>query len=266
MPYSPLELAEAFIKTGELNDALDALNAHLETNPNDDAARRLRAAVRLRTGDFAPALADIEALSTPSADDYLQRSVILERMGELDHAIEAVQQARAVKSGDERLAERLVGLLLQQKQFIEVQALIDEMPNTWRWRQWAGDAAVQSGEDESAVSYYSEALTLLAQHFDLSADRNAAAIQARLLLARADAYSRLDRHDAAEADYLAAAKIIPDEPMIPFKRGLLAAGRGDLETAVVLCRKAFSKANEVLRASMEQELQTSHYPELADKM
>ena len=46
--YSPIELAEAFIRTGELADALDALNPHLEAQPNDETALRLRAAVLMR--------------------------------------------------------------------------------------------------------------------------------------------------------------------------------------------------------------------------
>ncbi|MBZ0278924.1 MAG: tetratricopeptide repeat protein, partial [Anaerolineae bacterium] len=45
MGYSPMQLAEAFIKTGELTDALDALNQQLETVPQDDYARRLRSQV-----------------------------------------------------------------------------------------------------------------------------------------------------------------------------------------------------------------------------
>jgi tetratricopeptide (TPR) repeat protein len=249
-----------------LSDALDALNAHLETQPDDEAARRLRAAVRLRTGAFMAALADMETLASHTADDHVQRSVIFERLGDLDLAVEAMQQAQTVKSGDERLAERLVGLLLQLRRYQEAQALIDQMPKTWRWQQWAGDTAAQSGEDTRAVTHYGEALAMLSQHFDLNADRHAAAIQARLLLARADAYSQLEQYDAAEADYLAAAKIIPDDPMIPFKRGLLAAGRGDLETAVSLCREAMSTANDVLRAGMEGELKAPRYHELAERL
>ena len=42
MGYSPLQLAQAFIKTGEIEDALDALNQHLEATPSDDETRRLR--------------------------------------------------------------------------------------------------------------------------------------------------------------------------------------------------------------------------------
>ena len=39
--YNPITLADAFIQAGELDDALDALNQHLEANPSDDDARRV---------------------------------------------------------------------------------------------------------------------------------------------------------------------------------------------------------------------------------
>ncbi|MEO1163713.1 MAG: tetratricopeptide repeat protein, partial [Chloroflexota bacterium] len=45
MAYTPMQLAETFLKTGELEDALDALNQQLEAEPADEEARRLRVQV-----------------------------------------------------------------------------------------------------------------------------------------------------------------------------------------------------------------------------
>lgn len=252
--YSPLELAEAFIKTGELADALDALGQHLENTPDDETARRLRAAVALRTGDLALALADLDALPAPTADDQTRRSVILERMGDTDGAVAAMEAARVLNPDDERQAERLLQLLLKRGEVDRARALIDSRPPTWRWLQWAGDLSAQAGDHAAAVEGYSAALEQLNAQFDLSANASAAAIKARLLLARADCYRQSGQIGQAEADYRTAQTIIPTDPMIPFNLGLLAAERGDLDAALALCREAFADASDTLRAHMRVSL------------
>lgn len=253
--YNPLELAEAFIKTGELADALDTLNQYLERSPGDEAARRLRAAVTLRTGDLSLALADLDSLAAPSADDHSRRSVILERMGDLDGALGAMETACGLKPDDERLAERLLHLLLKRGQIDRARALVGGLPATWRWLQWAGDLAEQAGDPAAAAGRYSAALNQLDAQFSLSANASAAAIKARLLLARADCYRQTGQIDLAEADYRAAGAIVPSDPLIPFNLGLLALERGDPETALALCREAFAAANDTLRDHMRASLQ-----------
>ena len=42
MTYTPLELVVAFIQTGELADALGAIDQHLQDQPADDRVRRWR--------------------------------------------------------------------------------------------------------------------------------------------------------------------------------------------------------------------------------
>jgi tetratricopeptide (TPR) repeat protein len=266
MTYTPLELAQAFIQTGELEDALDALNQQLTDQPDDENSRRLRIAVLLQLrGDdhLQTALADSQQLTDLSAEDYVRRSLIFERLDEVDSALRVLGEARALAPNDERLVERhLHLLLLLQDDLTQARELVASQPQTWRWLQWAGDLAMQAGEQAAAVTHYSAALTQLEARFDLAREKYARAMQARLLLTRADAFRHLEHIEQAEADYKAAAAIIPDEPLIPFGRGLVAALRGDMSTAIALCQEALSQANATLRNQMCQGLNDKRYQEL----
>ncbi len=257
MSYSPLELADAFIKTGELSDALDALNQHLGETPDDEETLRLRIEVLMRLPgehNLRAALADLDKLVTPTPDDHARRSVALERMGNIDGAITAMQQARS-DSGNERLAERHLQLLAAQGKTVAALELVRTQPRSWRWLQWEGDLLVMEGDGEPATERYGTALDLLEERRHLMDERHAAAMRARLLLARAKAHQQLGNSEQAESDYAAAVEIVPDDPMIPFNQGLLASLRGDMDSAVKLCREAITDANDVLRAEMQKSLQ-----------
>ncbi|HEX2623533.1 MAG TPA: hypothetical protein VHL11_25405, partial [Phototrophicaceae bacterium] len=140
MPYTPLELAAAFIKTGELDDALDALNQHLAATPSDDEARRMRIETLLRMPEnYQLALTDCDALSTPTADDCLKRSILCEKLNNLDSALQSMDTALQLQPGTERLIERQLYLLQLKGDFAAALKLLDVVPSTWRWKQWAGD-------------------------------------------------------------------------------------------------------------------------------
>ena len=118
MPYSALQLAEAFIQAGELNEAVSALTQHLEANPGDDAARRLRAQVLARMGDdqLGAALYDLNHIALPRQDDWFWRSIIHERRGDQEGALRILHELYTAKPSDERVAERYFYLLLNTKQ------------------------------------------------------------------------------------------------------------------------------------------------------
>lgn len=289
MAYTPLQLAEAFIQTGELQDALDALNQQLDANPADDDARRLRAQVLLRLRDEASlraALTDLDKLDDPFTDDFMQKSIIAERLGNLPLATEYIKDLWSVNPKDDRLTERYLHLLVAQGETEQALIISRVLPKTWRWLQWRGDLEAIS-MPESAIWDYSDALNHLGKQFDLNINQWGRAIQARLLLARADAYVYLSKFlnrsepslddlsgesvrykfrrsqgysventlTNADVDYLAAQSIIPTDPMIPFKRGLLAALSNDMTQAESLCRAAWADANETLRDEMRLALQ-----------
>src|SRR5262249_47985619 len=92
-------------------------------------------------------------------------------------------------------------------------------------------------------------------------------IRARLLLTRGDAYRRLEDFGQAEKHYIAAGKLIPTDPMIPFNRGLLAMQRGSPTNALELCRKGWEQASAALRTGMETVLRgNKRYAELARQL
>ncbi|MEO8609718.1 MAG: hypothetical protein ABI690_17630 [Chloroflexota bacterium] len=289
MPYTPLQLAEASIQTGELQDALDALNQHLDANPSDDDARRMRIQVLMRMSDNANlrlALDDLNHLATPTLDDVVQKSIIYERLGDLSLALEEITSIWSLNSADDRLTERYLRLLVVRGEIGKAIVMGGLLPRTWRWLQWRGDIYALAEMPEAAIQQYSEALIHLAEQFNLDIDQWGRAIQARLLLARADAYIQLSKflnqtepalddlsgesvrykfiraagHSIestlvnADVDYLAAQSIIPTDPMIPFKRGLLVALQGDESQAENLCRAAWSDANDLLRNEMRMAL------------
>lgn len=262
MSYTPLEIADAFIHTGELYDALDALTSHLTDNPHDDAALRLRAQVRLRQGSDAlsAALRDMNALHNLTADDHALLSVIHERLNDYPSAIAAARRAFSI-SRDERHAERLTDLYLATQHYSEALSVIRRHDlDNWRWLQREADILVLLGDDIAAADRYGAALAQLAGHFDLTQDGAARALMARMLIARAHVFRRLGQLEDAERDYAAAAKSIPDDPAVTFNRGIVAALQGDESDAVEYCDAALKAAPPMLRREFLAELDA---PELA---
>jgi tetratricopeptide (TPR) repeat protein len=259
MPYSPLELAAAFLQTGELNDALDALNTHLAQQPQDDRARRMRIGVCKHLGGdhLRTALTDFDHLRTPEPGDAIQHSTLLEQAGD---ALAVLAKAHTQWPDHERLTERYLQLLLENGKTETALAVVRNQPRVWRWLQWEGDALAAQGDDTLATARYGLALAQLGDQVTDANARYFAPIQARLLLARAGAYRRLGMLDQAGEHYTAAAQFIPDDPAIPFNQGLLAWLRGDSEQALKLCRAALESASDSLRAHLLAELATE--PEL----
>jgi tetratricopeptide (TPR) repeat protein len=249
MRYTPLDTAEAFIKAGELEDALDTLNQYLAETA-DDEAYRLRAELWLRlTGDdhLQKALADVNTIISLTPDDVMRRSVIYERMGNTAATLDAAANAYRLRPADERFAERYLQLLLAQGKLEDAAALLSQLPTTWRWQQWRGDVAAVRMDWQAAHKNYQTALVSLEAN---SSFVWAAAVKARLHLALAEVCIHLSDYPQAETHYRAAEQLIPDDSMIAFNRGLLAVLQGDDGQAVRLCREAHSKANETIRAHM----------------
>jgi len=271
MSCTPLQLAEAFIQYGELNDTLQALSIHLEANPADDAARRLRAAVAIRMREeahFRLAVSDLNQISEPTPDDDVNRAIALEYLADLDGAMLAVERARAARPQDERIAERYFFMLLARRRFAEAQSLLETMPRTWDWLQKAGDLASEADGPEQAIALYSQALDHLDTQFDASVDAFARPLKANLLASRAHTYAAAGQFPEADADYTAAEALMPDDAMLAFWHSFIAADLGDHARAVDLCRAAYEKAGEGWRAQMVETLKimrdSGRYAALAD--
>jgi tetratricopeptide (TPR) repeat protein len=265
VPYSPLEMAEALIQSGELDNALEVLNEHLKAISGDSTARRFRAQIYAHQPDetsLRAALLDLAALSSKTAHDYILQSVLLVRLRQFADAIAALHEGHTRYPDDERLLERYVHLLRGQGEITRARALLADRLESWRWQQWAGDLAVDEEDFTAAIRHYNTALRAVGVRFDLTAqadNRTSSAIMpiyARLLLARADALLRLNQYAEADDDYKTAAELMPDDPVIPFKRGLLAAMRGEIEDAEVYCRAALAAASPSLCAYMLSSIET----------
>jgi tetratricopeptide (TPR) repeat protein len=255
--YTPLQQAQAFVEAGDLNEALAALSDADSTS--GDEALRLRAAVRrrLRSEEHLRAAAlDLERLSSPTSADYVEQSIIFEQLGDYAAAIRAMMVATDLAGGPaerNRLTEQHVRLLLTRGDTEKALELAQKQPRTWRWMQWMGDIAAQSGDYVSAARYYSASLTLLTAATERD-DKFADGFRARLLLARADAHRRSGQFEFADADYVTAEQITPTDPLIAFNRGLLAWQQGDEESAVALCKSALERASEPVQDTMRRAL------------
>lgn len=253
MPYSPLQLAETFIKTGELQDALAALDEHLSQQPDDPHARRLRAALLLRLGGperWRAALRELDQLTEATPSDYVQRSIIHQRMDDLPAAIADQQRALELAGDDERIAERLTNLLISSGQLEAALELVANQSRTWRWLQWEGDLWALMGDDAEAAARYGLALAQLSGRHLLETDKTLHALRARLLLARGHALRRLGHLEEALNHYQQAQALIPDDPLIDFNIGLVRALGGQLDQAIALCQRAWAQATPALRDQM----------------
>ncbi|MEL6269959.1 MAG: tetratricopeptide repeat protein [Chloroflexota bacterium] len=255
MAYTARELADAFIKAGELADALDAINKHMATSPEDAEMRRLRVQVYLRVGEpehLKAALTDLAQVEMSSADYYTQ-SVIYEWLGQLNAAHDAAVNAHAQ---DPQLKSRSLERLLYMKRKTGRldEALTMALENDWV--QWAADAAADLNDDAKAIEYYDRALERVEKLFDMTSDNIAANIRARVLVKRGAAYQRQGQHTEAEADYSTALEAIPDDWGIMFNRGLVLAHLGRVDEAKTLVKQAVDAAPESQRSMLLSELAT----------
>ncbi|MCA9912121.1 MAG: tetratricopeptide repeat protein [Anaerolineae bacterium] len=265
MAYTPLQMADAFIQAGELPDALDALNQHLQDHPDDAAALRLRISVQLRMGDeesLLAALVDTESLAQKSAEDYQQISVIQQRLGNLGAAEDAMRAALGLAPGDVRMSERLVDLLQQEGELQGALEIVREQERSWKWLQWEGDLLAQLGDHTMATARYGLALAQLSEYEGQMRMDYLQALQARLLLARADSYRHLGQYDVSRQHYEEAQKLLPEDPAIAFNLGILAALSGELAAGVAQCRTALQSAPDAMRQEMLTSVQKD--PSLAE--
>jgi tetratricopeptide (TPR) repeat protein len=271
MPYTPLQMAEAFIQAGELSDAVDALMQHLEANPADDAARRLRAQVLARMSDETHqrmALDDLSQLTQPTTDDAFRRSIVLERLGDTASADDILTGLYRRDPTNERIAERYFFTLMARGRYAEARNLLDTMPHTWDWLEKAGDLASEYEGEAQAIQYYTQAIEHLETQFDTSVEAFALSIKSNMLAKRAQMYATLGQFTEADADYVAAEALAPDDPTLTFWHSFVAVDLGDEQRALTLCRTALENAGEGWRSNMIQSLKVmrdgGRYRALAD--
>ncbi len=279
MAYSALQLAEAFIKAGELDDALAALNDHLAGDRSDENGYRLRAEVLIRLNTPAhleQARDDLRLIATPTASDCFMQAVVLENLADMEGAAAILEQGCKHYPENQRLWERWLHNLLKSQKMDQAKNLIHTMleaqPDDWRWSQWAGDIAFQTGDYKEAAEQYHHAIKRLETHYHLnthspahvisstSGDASALSVSgsyARLHITLAEALAANNHLYEAKRRYEQAAILLPDDPVIPFKLGMLAAQQNDLAQAALLCQTALNKMPPALRQTMLDSLQAN---------
>ena len=267
MAYTPMELANAFVRTGELDDALEALNDQLTQHPCDDDARRLRASVYQRLGDerLAQALADLNTIDDKTADDLTHISIIQEKTGDIAGAIETMQSVLDRVPTQERLVERLVQLYIYEERYEEALKLVRAQARDWRWWQWEGDLLALTGNDAQTIARYGLAM---AQIDALLAERPGDylhAIKGRIALVRGCAYQRMGLLNPAREHFMLALELLKDES-IHFNLALLDALEDKLDSASIHAQRAWDASTRVVHESMLITLEDDAFASLRKRL
>jgi tetratricopeptide (TPR) repeat protein len=278
MPYSDLQLASVFIQTGELDDALEALNRHLAATPLDGDALRLRAEIMMRRLDpdsLAAALTDLDAITRPLPDDYLKRATVMLRMDQTAEALDTLDDAHRHFPDNGRVLERLLQLLRDAGRLSQARRLVAQQAQSdWRWRSWAGELAAAENDLNAAIGHVSAAIEQLRTQYGLQSEGPAhldhmmqmavVGAFARLHLNRGNAYQQIGHWQAATHDYALAARMLPGDASITLKRGIIAWMDNNQQLATALCQDAFANASENVRAILLALL--DDYPDLREHL
>lgn len=211
--YSPLQLAEAYLKTGEWAYALEALADHLAQQPNDQEARLLRMQVFIRLNDLSAAQHESALLDEADPATWHWRGILHSRAGQLDEAIACAEQACALSPKDERLAERLLDLYSAAKRWQDAQRLVQAQPPRWGWLARLAEVETALGHHEAARIAYERALEALGQA-STSPFSYLRPIRGALLAALARIYAALGHDEQAKLTWQQARRLLPRDPSL----------------------------------------------------
>lgn len=283
-----LEKAEYLLLGGDPRDALDMLVEAAQAAPDDPRPYARQAEIRVSLGEpdadgeggslLCRAVDDLDraaALGLDTAETRFLKLRALAALGDLPAARAAYAAALALDPDNGRLREWGVTLAVRAGDLPEALRLVKgelaAAPGSFHWGRWRADLLLQSGEVAGAHDAYT---ALLETHLSSEAPADgppAALVDAQswlaverggLLLKRAGARRRLGDFAGALADLAAAAVILPDDPAIPFERGLVAWGQGDQPAAFDLLRDGLAAAAPEVRAGFRAVL--DGYPRRED--
>jgi tetratricopeptide (TPR) repeat protein len=262
------ELADIGLIQHRPQEAVQHAGEILATQPNDRRARLLYASglIGIRDADTARGVLTRLIKDFPQdAEPQIQMGLLALAEKNFPQAIEILSKHRA--SGDARVFAALANAQLNEKQFDQSRAILNEGLSKWPnssvlLEQLAGTEAV-SGHYNLALAQYQKLLSLdpksiilrqrLAEVYDREGDHGRALAyyqQAHQLapndsavaLMLAGALARADRLDEAKALYQAVAKAHPeDAPALNNAAFFLADTGGDLDEALRLAKNALAK-------------------------
>jgi tetratricopeptide (TPR) repeat protein len=250
MLYLVWELVDAFIQTGELTDALDVLNQHLNDNPHDAKALEMRGQINLRFGNLEDAIVDFRAIHHPTPDQTIHHAVALKRLGMFGLGLDVLNDALGMWEGEQtadyhRLVDCFVDIAIAQGDDENLKRALDclakvTQPSVYVFIRQA-ELARLLGEYQVAIVYFSDGIDALSPQ--ISPNHYLAPMVSSWLCARAGCYQSLGDGASAIADYLLAEKLMPDDRSIVMNRALL---MGDVD----LMRSTWANANEKERGVM----------------
>ncbi|MCS6835589.1 MAG: tetratricopeptide repeat protein [Anaerolineae bacterium] len=211
--YSPLQLAESYLKTGEWAYVLEALADHLAQQPDDQVARLLRVQVLIRLNELSAAQAEAALLADDDPSAWHWRGILHSRAGQPAEAVFCAEQACALAPGDERLAERLLDLYSAAERWQEARRLILAQPPRWGWLARLAEVENALGNYEAARTAYERALEALGQA-STSPFSYLRPIRGTLLAALARTYAALGADDQAQAAHQQARRLLPRDPSL----------------------------------------------------
>ncbi|MBK8136425.1 MAG: hypothetical protein IPK52_11390 [Chloroflexi bacterium] len=250
-----VELATFHLLAGEVEDALAALTVRLGAAPDDSAARRLRAetyTAQNTSESLRAALKDSMAIKAPTPDDDLRVAVIYERLGDLPRAAAALETAVRIYPDNLRLRQRWMEIAFKTGNLSMAREAVQGVADDWRMLEQAADLTVgyasATGEDDElltqAVALYDHALR------ELPSGEWNRPFRARLFLARAGVYLRLNMPDEVAHDADSAAKLIPSEPACHFYVGWSLVKRGSIAEGLARVKRALRSASEPVRDAL----------------
>ncbi len=250
MGYSVWQLVDAFIQTGEFDDALALLDQHIDQNPADAQALGTRGEIHLRLGQLERAIGDFRALSHPTPDQSIYHAVALKRLGIFGSALDVLTDAFSrwegeKTSGYHRLLDCFVDIAITQGDAIYLQRALDQLATVTDGnasivvRQ--GEIKQLLGDYHGAIAHYSQAIDLISPQ--VSPSHYLASVVGSWLCGRAGCYRAIGDDRSALADYLKAEILMPDDRAIAMNRAVVA---GDM----ALMRSIWTNATEKERGLM----------------
>lgn len=249
-----LRTADAFLQFGEVDDALAALDEAAHAAPDDPLPYLRRAEVLASAGrDLRQALADLDraaALGMDTVRLHFRRMIVLAELGEVAAARAAHAEALRLEADNPRLWDWGVRLALLAGDLAGALALVrtvrEKQPGAFGWARREATLLLQTGDWATARDAFT-ALIEAGAPADPIPGAWEASQWVEIYLARAEAHRHLANFDAALADLACAEKHLPDDPGIPFGRGLVAWARGDADGAFPLLRAGLESAGPGVR-------------------
>ncbi len=264
-----LKTADAFLQFSEVDDALAALDEAVQVAPDDPLPYLRRAEVLASAGrDLRQALADLDraaALGLDTVRLHFKRMIVLTELGEVAAARAAHAEAFRLEADNPRLWDWGVRLAVLAGDLAEALALIrqvrEKQPGALGWARREAALLLQMGDFAAARDAFTALIETRAP-VDPTPGAWEASQWVEAYLARAEAHRRLGDFDAALADLACAEKHLPDDPGIPFGRGLVAWARGDADDALPLLQAGLESAAPGVQDEFWRAL--ADYPRLSD--